>query len=146
MSSTRIAFALGRAGMLPQRLAEVADGGTPRWALGTIVLLIAGFIATGTFDRLSSASTSLYQFAVILVTLAAIGLRIREPDLPRPFKVRWFAPVAALSLAINGALLAAFIYESPADALLGFALLAVAAAVTVIVGWLRPPAASAVSV
>jgi len=139
MSSTRIAFALGRAGMLPQRLAEVAVGGTPRWALGTIALLIAGFIATGTFDRLSSASTSLYQFAVILVTLAAIGLRVREPDLPRPFKVRWFAPVAALSLVINGALLAAFIYESPADALLGFALLAFAAAVTVIVGWLRPP-------
>jgi APA family basic amino acid/polyamine antiporter len=128
MSATRITYALGRAGILPDALATVAASGTPRVALSVIVGLIALLVATGTFDTLSVSSTSLYQLNVILVTVAAVALRRREPELPRPFRVPWFWPVVTLSLLVNSALMAAFVAEEPWGGALGFGLLAICAA------------------
>ena len=138
MSATRIAFALGRAGILPDALAVVAPSGTPRVALTVIVALVALLVATGTFDTLSASSTSLYQLNVILVTLAAIALRRREPDLPRPFRVPWFGPVVALSLLVNAALLAAFVAEEPWGGALGFGLLVLCTAISLGLHGRRP--------
>lgn len=123
MSGTRITYAMGRAGILPGFFADVAANGTPRAALAVGAAIGAVFVLTGTFDTLSTASTSLYQLCVILVTVAAIVLRRRAPDMHRPFKVRLFGPVVALSLLLNTALTIAFVLEEPMGGALGFGLL-----------------------
>ncbi|MFM6931124.1 MAG: APC family permease [Novosphingobium sp.] len=124
MSTTRIAFSLARAGLLPTPLAQVALNGTPRKALALVVLLMAGFIATGTYNSLSSTATALYQVIVVIVLLAAISLRRSAPNLPRPYRMPWFPLTMTVALAVNGGLLVAFIYDDPFNALLGVAIVA----------------------
>ncbi len=124
MSTTRIAFSLARAGLLPAPLAQVAPNGTPRKALALVVLLMAGFIATGTYNSLSSTATSLYQVIVVIVLLAAISLRRTAPDMHRPYRMPWFPLTMTVALAVNGGLLVAFIYDDPFNALLGVGIVA----------------------
>lgn len=143
MGTTRIAYALARGGLLPASLAEVAPNGTPRNALTLVVLLIATFVATGTYDTLSSTSVSLVQATVLIVLASAIALRRREPEMERPYRMPFYPLTVTVALAANGALLLAFIYEDPFDALIGLALV-----ILLTLGWLavsrlrRAPGAS----
>ncbi len=119
MGSTRLAFAMARGGLLPSRLASVTANGTPRAALALVVLCCAAFVVTGSYDTLSSTSTSLYQMAVVAVLLAAVQLRRSHPDMPRPYRMPWYPVTITLALIANVALLVAFIYDDPFDALIG---------------------------
>ena len=125
MSTTRVVFSLARNGLLPAPLADVAPNGTPRKALGLVMLLMAGFIATGTYDSLSSTATTMYQVIVVAVLLAAASLRRSAPDMPRPYRMPWFPLTIIVALAVNGALLVAFIYDDPFNALLGVGIVTV---------------------
>ena len=125
MATTRITFAMARGGLLPKVLAKVSPNGTPREALAFVVLFAAAFVVTGTYDTLSSTSTSLYQMAVVAVLLAAVQLRRSHPDMPRPYRMPWFPVTITLALIANVALLAAFIYDDPVNALLGLGIVLV---------------------
>ncbi len=119
MGSTRITYAMARGGMLPPALARVSQNGTPRAALAVVVLLTALFVASGTYDTLSSTSTSLYQMAVVAVLLSAVQLRRTHPDMLRPYRMPWYPVTITLALIANVALLVAFIYDDPFNALIG---------------------------
>ena len=119
MGSTRLAFAMARGGLLPSRLASVTANGTPRAALALVVQCCAAFVVTGSYDTLSSTSTSLYQMAVVAVLLAAVQLRRSHPEMPRPYRMPWYPVTITLALIANVALLVAFIYDDPFDALIG---------------------------
>ena len=77
------------------------------FSLMAIALLVPGFFSTGFFSDLGA----LYVFGSLLCFALAhasiIGLRVKDPDLPRPFRLK-------LNLKIKGR-------ELPATALLGFA-------------------------
>jgi APA family basic amino acid/polyamine antiporter len=122
MASTRLIFALARGGLLPSVLAQVAPNGTPRQALIAVTLIIFAFVMSGNYDTLSSTSTALYQVTVVVALAAAIALRRREPDLPRPYRMPLYPLTAWLALIVNLALLAAFVYDDVANALLGLAI------------------------
>lgn len=124
MTTTRVAFAMARAGILPQRLAGVSARGVPLGAMTGVALASAAFILSGTYLALASTSTSLAQGTYILVTLSAIVLRRKEPDLLRPFRIPAFPAVIGLVLAINLALMAVFVVQDPWNALIGFAIVA----------------------
>ncbi len=119
MGTTRLTFAMARGGMLPSALASVSDNGTPRAALAVVVILTAMFVGSGTYDTLSSTSTSLYQMAVVAVLLSAVQLRRRHPDMPRPYRMPWYPVTITLALIANVALLVAFVYDDPFNALIG---------------------------
>lgn len=124
MTTTRIAFATARAGVLPHRMAWVSTRGVPLPAMTLVALASAAFILSGTYLALASTSTALQQGLYILVTLSAIALRRREPDLPRPFRIPAFGPVIGLVMVINLALMTVFVVQDPWNALVGFAIVA----------------------
>ena len=124
MTTTRIAFATARAGILPRRMAWVGPRGVPLPAMTLVTLASAAFIVSGTYLALTSTSTSLSQGVYILVTLSAIALRRKEPDLPRPFRIPAFPLVIGLVMLINLALMAVFVVQDPWNALIGFAIVA----------------------
>ena len=85
---SRIGFAMGRDGLLPQSIAKVSPRtGTPvRMTLlyAAVVVVLAAFIPLSTLADLVSIGT---LFAFVLVSIAVPVLRRTKPDLPRPFRV-----------------------------------------------------------
>lgn len=124
MTTARIAFATARAGILPQRLAWVGARGVPLPAMALVAFAATAFILSGTYLALASTSTAMQQGIYILVTLAAIALRRREPGLARPFRIPVFPLAIGVVLAINLALMAVFVMQDPWNALIGFAIVA----------------------
>jgi APA family basic amino acid/polyamine antiporter len=120
MKGARISFALGRAGQLPSKLAEVSSTGIPRWALSVSCLLAMGFAATGTYDTVVAMNIPVGVAIVIAVNLAAIRLRRTQPNLERPFRIPLFPFPPLLAIALNAAFLAAIVLEDPVHSLTGF--------------------------
>jgi APA family basic amino acid/polyamine antiporter len=97
---TRILFAMGRDGMLP----EVFHRVDPRTLVpvrntiivGLFVGLLAGFVPLGVLIDLTSMGT-LVAFTV--VSIGVIILRRTQPDLPRGFRVPFYPVVPILSAA-----------------------------------------------
>lgn len=128
MTVSRIAYASARVGLLPPALERVAANGTPINAMILVVLGAAAFLWSGSYLTLASTSTALSQVMILLFALCSCQLYRREPDLPRPFRVPFFKPVMALVILFDAALLVVFIWQDPANSLLGFALVAALAA------------------
>ena len=96
---SRIGFAMGRDGLLPQSVAKVSPRtGTPvRMTLiyAVVVLGMATFVPLSTLADLVSIGT---LFAFVLVSAAVPALRRRRPGLSRPFRVPWSPLVPILSV------------------------------------------------
>jgi APA family basic amino acid/polyamine antiporter len=99
ITMTRIGFAMGRDGLLPQSVARVSPRtGTPlRMTLlfAALVLVMATFIPLGVLADLVSIGT---LFAFLLVSAAVPVLRRTRPDLARPFRVPLSPAVPILSV------------------------------------------------
>ena len=95
---SRIGFAMGRDGLLPQSIAKVSPRtGTPvRMTLlyAALVLGTATFVPLESLANLVSIGT---LFAFVLVSAAVPVLRRTRPDLPRPFRVPLSPVVPVLS-------------------------------------------------
>jgi APA family basic amino acid/polyamine antiporter len=98
---TRIWYAMSRDGLLPRAFSKIH----PRtrvpnfstWVAGIVVGIPAGLLDIGTLADLSSIGT---LFAFVLVSVAVLVLRVKQPERPRGFKVPlvWFcAPVSMLA-------------------------------------------------
>jgi amino acid transporter len=87
LTNSRLPFALARAGQMPTALAWVHPRfGTP-W--GAIVLSSLGYsvFAFWSFKELIVLNIWLYSIALLLELAAFVALRLREPALPRPWRV-----------------------------------------------------------
>jgi len=98
---TRILFAMGRDGMLPDRFASVNPRTlTPTFntiVCGTVVALIGGFVpADYLWDTVSIGTL----VAFIVVAGGVLVLRRTQPDLPRPFRVPLHPVVPVLTIAV----------------------------------------------
>ena len=95
---SRIGFAMGRDGLLPQSIAKVDPRtGTPvrmTLAYAAVVLVMAAFVPLTTLADLVSIGT---LFAFVLVSIAVPVLRRTRPDLPRAFRVPLSPVVPVLS-------------------------------------------------
>jgi amino acid transporter len=108
MSYTRLPFALAEDGYLPKLLTRRTSRGVP-WVS---VLFCAGgwALALGmTFERLISIDLVLYGASLVLEFVALVVLRVKEPNLARPFE-------------IPGGLLGAVLAGAGPTALIGYAL------------------------
>jgi APA family basic amino acid/polyamine antiporter len=98
LGQTRVAFAMGRDGLLPRWIAKVHPTfGTPyriTVLVGVVVAVIAGFVNLTTLADLVNIGT---LFAFILVSIGVVILRRTRPDLPRSFRTPAAPVVAALS-------------------------------------------------
>ena len=119
MYVSRVGFAMARSRVLPRFMTQVSSAGTPRAALVITTSVAAVLAAFGSYEQLI-AITVAFGFCVDLaVNAGSIALRMREPDLARPFRMPLFPLPAIFSLILNGLLLAAVVYEDPINSLLG---------------------------
>ena len=96
---TRILFAMGRDGLLPSVFAKV----NPRTQtpvnntiiVAVVVAILAGFVPLDYLADMVSIGTLI---AFIVVSIGVIILRVREPDLPRGFKVPVYPVTPILSI------------------------------------------------
>jgi APA family basic amino acid/polyamine antiporter len=101
LGQARVWFSMSRDGLLPASFSRVHKKfRTPdvaTWVAGFFVAIPAGIFDIGTLVNLSNIGT---LFAFILVSLAVLILRKRQPDRPRAFRVPWspWIPIASVIL------------------------------------------------
>lgn len=83
---SRLIFALSRAGYLPQFLSLTSKRKTPTWAL--VVPGVLGFLASlsGEGDLMLAMAVVGATISYALMSLSHILLRIKNPEMPRPYK------------------------------------------------------------
>jgi amino acid transporter len=106
MSYTRLPYAMAKDGLMPKIFTRRNSFGVP-WAsvllCATIWALALGF----SFERLIAIDLVLYGGALLLEFVALVALRIREPELIRPFRVPG-GMAGAVAAGVGPALLIAF--------------------------------------
>jgi amino acid transporter len=113
MSYTRLPMAMADDGMLPRALARRNSRGVP-W-VSVLLCGIAWALALGlTFERLITIDLILYGSSLLLEFVALVVLRIREPNLARPFKAGNFAFAVMLGVG-PAALIGYAVYASRTD-------------------------------
>jgi amino acid transporter len=111
LSYARVPFALAQDGLLPRFLARTTSARPNRapvpWAC-VLVCAAAWALALGlSFERLISIDLVLYGASLLLEFVALVVLRLREPALPRPFRIPGGLTTAVLA-GVGPALLIAF--------------------------------------
>jgi amino acid transporter len=87
MSYSRLPLAMAQDGMLPSLFAKVHPRTKAPW-VAILVLATGWALCLGLgFERLVSIDILIYGTSLVLEFVALIVLRVREPDLPRAFKV-----------------------------------------------------------
>ncbi len=109
---SRQSFAMGRAGYLPSILGHLHPvRRTPDVSIGIWSLVIAGFVIWGYFNEaavliavLTCNLTALIWYVLAMVCLFV--LRVKEPHMPRPYKVPLypFLPAAVIVMSLFAAL------------------------------------------
>jgi amino acid transporter len=116
MSYSRLPMVMAQEGYLPRAFARQLPGSGAPW-VAILSLSLAWSLALGLgFQRLVELDVILYGLALLLEFAALVALRIREPSLPRPFRVPGGLP-AALLLGVGPAMLLglAFVHERRAS-------------------------------
>jgi APA family basic amino acid/polyamine antiporter len=117
MAATRITYRMARDGALPAWLGRVAGNGTPGQSLALLLVVSLIFAAFGDYQSIVRIYAPWSMGVILMVCLAAIALRYREPDLVRPWRMPlfpWIAIAAALSQA---ALIAVVVTDDPGSAI-----------------------------
>lgn len=117
MSYTRVPMAMAEDGMLPQVIARRNSRGVP-WVSVLLCGLAWALALKLPFERLISIDLILYGSSLMLEFLALIVLRLREPELERPFKAGNL--IFACSLGVGPAVLIGYaLYASRNEKILG---------------------------
>ena len=111
MSYARVPYALAKDGLLPRFLTHTTSATATRapvpWP-SVLVCAVAWALALRlSFERLISIDLVLYGASLLLEFVALVILRLREPALPRPFRIPGGLP-AAIAAGVGPALLIAF--------------------------------------
>ena len=130
LTLTRLPYVLAIDGYLPKFLTPLNSRGVP-W-VSVITCATAWALALGlTFERLISIDLVLYGGALILEFVALVVLRIREPQLERPFRVPG-GLAGAIAVGIGPTILIAFaMWTARSETVLGFNALLFAASIAV---------------
>ncbi len=112
-SQSRIFFVMARDGVLPACFSKLHEKyHTPSLSCVVVTLLvmfIAGFAPIKTMSQLTSIGT---LFTFIMATIGVIILRVKRPNLERPFKCPLVFIVAPIAILSCGYLVYTLIFES----------------------------------
>lgn len=102
MGQSRIFLGMAKDGLIPKVFSEINPvSGTPKrnlYILGVIIATVAAFTPINKLADMTSFGT---LFAFLMVCIAVWVLRVKQPDLPRTFKVPALPVIAVLGIAIN---------------------------------------------
>lgn len=130
MSYSRVPYALAKEGLLPAVFTRVTSSNVP-W-VSVLCCCTAWALALGlTFERLISIDLVLYGAALLLEFVALVVLRVREPELARPFRVPGGIPGAIAAGAGPAVLIVYALWAARTERVAGIPALAFAALVGV---------------
>jgi APA family basic amino acid/polyamine antiporter len=111
MIPARILFGISRDGYFVEKGTRINKGGTPIIALYISTLLALVLIIIGSFEVLFSFATIMSVIIWGLAYCSLLKLRIKEPNLERPYR-SFFYPWSTLFMILSTiALLAGFAYS-----------------------------------
>ena len=102
LTCPRILFGMSRDGLLPRRVTSVNAGGTPSTALFLGAVAAIALALSGNFETLIAIASFLFVAVYLSGFCALFVLRVREPNLPRPFKL-WGYPWTNLGVLLASA-------------------------------------------
>jgi amino acid transporter len=117
MSYTRLPMAMAEDGMLPRFMARRNHRGVP-WVSVLVCGLAWALALKLPFERLISIDLILYGSSLLLEFVSLIVLRLREPELVRPFRAGNLAFACALGIG-PAALIGYALYASRGEKLMG---------------------------
>ena len=125
LGGSRIFYGLGRDFMKWRDAVRVNRGGSPWVATAVTAAFAAALIATGTFDALL-AMAGVFMIVLYCSAYASlIALRIREPHVPRPYRLRAYPWIPGFLLLSGAAFLAAITFSDPRSTVAALAAMAV---------------------
>lgn len=103
LSIPRIYFAMARDGLFFGWIRRIHPRfRTPAWAILAQGVWASGFAFSGTFRQIVTYTAFPNYFFLSLAVIGLIVLRIREPDLPRPYRVVLYPITPLLFLGVFG--------------------------------------------
>jgi len=124
LCAPRILFAMSRGGLFPAAVSQVSTRGNPDWALAMTVGLAIALAASGTFKTLIAVASVIFIVNHCFALSALFVLRMREPDLPRPFRAWGYPWVSGIVLLTALGILAGSLFSDPRHSLYAAALIA----------------------
>lgn len=127
---SRSSFALGKDWKVFRWIGDWHESGTPRKAIflqcviALMLILFAAFARQG-FESIVEFTTPVFWFFILMVSIAVFVLRIRHPELPRPYRVPFFPFLPMIFTLSSAWLLWSSLAYSGVGALVGVACLAV---------------------
>jgi len=106
MSYTRIPYALAKERLLPEVFRRVTKTGVP-WLSVLLCGVAWGLAVQLSFERLISIDLVLYGAALLLEFVALVVLRVKEPEMVRPFRMPG-GMVGAVAAGVGPAVLLVF--------------------------------------
>ena len=99
-SSSRVVFALGRMGYLPESLSRINEKNrTPHFAIFFSYIIIA-LMALVPIEAVATVADVMFIILFVMVNSVLIILRLRRPDIKRPFRMP-FAPYLVIIAIIS---------------------------------------------
>jgi len=104
---SRLAFSLGSHKLVPPVLSQVHNRfKTPYisiilFSLVALTILTPGFFAPDVFENMGALYVFGSLFAFMFAHASILSLRIRKPELPRPFKIGWNIRVKGYELPVS---------------------------------------------
>ena len=120
LAGPRVYFAMASDGLFPKRLASIhAEFGSPAASIVLQGLWTSVLIITGTFEALLIYSGFVIVFFSAMAVAAQVVLRLRRPELVRPFRVPLFPLTPLLFIAFSFWILTYTLRGRPKESLLG---------------------------
>ena len=136
LTSPRVYFAQARDGLFFHRFAGVhPHHQTPSFAIVAQGLWAAVLLVTGSFESLLDYAMFALWLSYGAMVAGVIVLRVKRPELPRPYRMWGYPVTAVLFLAITAWFLANMIVTRPVPSLAGLAF--IAAGIPVYFFWAR---------
>lgn len=149
LTTPRILFGMSRDGLLPRQVTRVNAGGTPSTALFLGAGAAIALALSGSFETLIAIASFLFVAVYLSGFCALFVLRVREPDLPRPFRV-WGYPWSNLAVLLaSAAFLIASVLGDLKNALIALILIALSYPIYRVLAmrkWLPPSVGDVIAV
>lgn len=124
LSGSRVPYALARDGLFLRPFARLSPGtGTPRFAILALSAWSAALVLTGRYEELFTLVIFPSWILYAMATASVFVLRVRRPDLPRPYRTLGYPFVPAAFVLVAVALLGSTLIESPRESLMGLAVI-----------------------
>ena len=102
MIPARVLFGLSREGYFLAAARRVNSGGTPYVALLLCYALALVATVTNTFEQMFALGAVILVLVTGGVFASLMRLRVKEPDLPRPYRAWGYPDVPAFALLVSG--------------------------------------------